>query len=359
MKKKGDNGLIHQRPAYITIVLILCVVLVLSLLTAVTFGSVRIPIRDVYGIICYKLFHIGNGELYGSGRIHDVVWFIRLPRLLLAMSVGVGLAICGIIMQAVVKNPLAEPYTLGISSGASLGATVAILLGVGTMFGSNYVGVMAFLGAFGISLAVVAIANLGGRATSVKLLLAGMALSSICSSFSSFIVYFANDRDGIKNVTYWLMGSFAGADWEVLAVLMPIVIAAFFFFWSQYRSLNLMLLGDEVSITLGTDLHKLRQIYLLVSAAVVGFVVYSSGTIGFVGLIIPHLVRMLFGTDHKKIIPVCALVGGIFLIWADVLCRVIISGMELPVGILTSMIGAPCFIYLMVRRRYGFGGAAE
>ena len=120
-----------------------------------------------------------------------------------------------------------------------------------------------------------------------------------------------------------------------------------------------MLLGDEVSITLGTDLHRLRQLYLLVSAAVVGFVVYSSGTIGFVGLIIPHLVRMLFGTDHKKLLPICALVGGIFLIWADVLCRVIIPGMELPVGILTSMIGAPCFIYLMVRRRYGCGGAKE
>lgn len=232
-------------------------------------------------------------------------------------------------------------------------------MGIGTMFGSNYVGVMAFLGAFCISLAVVGIANLGGRATSVKLLLAGMALSSICSAFSSFIVYFAHDRDGIKDVSYWLMGSFAGASWENLRVLFPIVILAFLFFWSQYRNLNLMLLGDEVSITLGTDLHRLRQLYLLVSAAVVGFVVYSSGTIGFVGLIIPHLVRMLFGTDHKKLLPICALVGGIFLIWADVLCRVIIPGMELPVGILTSMIGAPCFIYLMVRRRYGFGGAKE
>lgn len=357
--RNGENGLIKSRPLYITTSLVLLVVLIFSLLLAVTFGSVRIPLRDVYGVILYKLAGVGDASVYGSGKIRDVVWIIRLPRLLLSMSVGIGLAICGVIMQAVVKNPLAEPYTLGISSGASLGATVAILMGIGTMFGSNYVGVMAFLGAFCISLAVVGIANLGGRATSVKLLLAGMALSSICSAFSSFIVYFAHDRDGIKDVSYWLMGSFAGASWENLRVLFPIVILAFLFFWSQYRNLNLMLLGDEVSITLGTDLHRLRQLYLLVSAAVVGFVVYSSGTIGFVGLIIPHLVRMLFGTDHKKLLPICALVGGIFLIWADVLCRVIIPGMELPVGILTSMIGAPCFIYLMVRRRYGFGGAKE
>ena len=280
--RNGENGLFKSRPLYITTSLVLLVVLIFSLLLAVTFGSVRIPLRDVYGVILYKLAGIGDASVYGSGKIRDVVWIIRLPRLLLSMSVGIGLAICGVIMQAVVKNPLAEPYTLGISSGASLGATVAILMGIGTMFGSNYVGVMAFLGAFCISLAVVGIANLGGRATSVKLLLAGMALSSICSAFSSFIVYFAHDRDGIKDVSYWLMGSFAGASWENLRVLFPIVILAFLFFWSQYRNLNLMLLGDEVSITLGTDLHRLRQLYLLVSAAVVGFVVYSSGTIGFI-----------------------------------------------------------------------------
>ncbi len=120
--------------------------------------------------------------------------------------------------------------------------------------------------------------------------------------------------------------------------------------------MNLMLLGDDVSVTLGTDLHRWRQVYLLVSSLMIGFIVYSSGMIGFVGLIIPHVVRMLFGTDHKKLVPLCALTGALFLIWADVLCRVIIQGMELPIGILTSMIGAPCFIWLMVRRRYGFGG---
>lgn len=152
------------------------------------------------------------------------------------------------------------------------------------------------------------------------------------------------------------MGSLAGASWENISFILPITLFGTFFFLTQFRTLNLMLLGDDVSVTLGTDLHRWRQVYLLVSSLMIGFIVYSSGMIGFVGLIIPHVVRMLFGTDHKKLAPLCALTGALFLIWADVLCRVIIQGMELPIGILTSMIGAPCFIWLMVRRRYGFGG---
>lgn len=275
---------------------------------------------------------------------------------MLAAGIGMGLSVCGVVMQAVVKNPLADPYVLGISSGASLGATMAIMLGVGVAFGARFVGVMAFLGAFAVSVLVVTLANVGGRANSVKLLLAGMAASSMCSAFSNLIVYTANDREGMQTVTYWMMGSLAGASWEMDAMVLAVVLCGGLFFWTQYRNLNLMLLGDESAITLGTDLHRWRQLYLLVSAAMVGFAVYSAGMIGFVGLVVPHAVRMLFGTDHKKLIPLCALSGEVFLVWADVACRVIIPGTELPIGILTSMIGAPCFIYLMARKKYGFGG---
>ena len=183
-----------------------------------------------------------------------------------------------------------------------------------------------------------------------------MALSSVCSAFSSFVVYFANDKEGMQTLTYWLMGSLAGAKWQNLFFLFPIVLVSVLFFWTQYRSLNLMLLGDEVSITLGTDLHRRRQGYLLLTSLVIGFVVYASGMIGFVGLVIPHLVRMLFGTDHKKLIPLSALTGAVFLVWADVLCRVVIPHTELPIGILISMIGGPCFIFLMTHKKYGFGG---
>lgn len=339
-------------------ILVLLGLLIFSLLAAVTFGSTDIPIGDVYGVISQKLYHLfflGDSS-WGSGNLFRAVWFIRLPRLILAMAIGAGLATCGVVMQAIVKNPLADPYVLGISSGASLGATSAIMLGVGAAFGSNSIGIMAFLGAFSISLAVVGLANIGGRANSVKLLLAGTALSSVCSAFSSFIVYIAHDREGMQTVTYWMMGALGGATWDMDGVVVLVVAVGIGFFLTQYRTLNLMLLGDDTSITLGTDLHKWRQLYLLVSAAIVGFAVYAAGMIGFVGLVIPHVVRMFYGTDHKRLLPISALAGAIFLIWADVACRTVIPGQELPIGILTSMIGAPCFIYLMARKRYGFGG---
>lgn len=353
--RKGREGLLHGTPVWVTALILLLIALALSLLAAVTIGSTDIPLSDVYHVILYKLFGMGE-PAFGEGNLFRAVWYLRLPRLLMAASIGMALAVCGVVMQAIVKNPLADPYVLGISSGATLGATLAIMLGVGAALGENSIGIMAFLGAFVVSLLVVGLANVGGRANSVKLLLAGMAVSSVCSAFSNFIVYIAHDREGMQTVTYWMMGSIAGANWERDGVVLLVALLGALFFWTQHRNLNLMLLGDESAITLGTDLHRWRQLYLLVSAAMVGFAVYAAGMIGFVGLIIPHVVRMLFGTDHKKLIPLCALAGAVFLVWADVACRVLIKGTELPIGILTSMIGAPCFIYLMARKKYGFGG---
>ena len=352
---RGKDGLLRSRPVWVTALVLLAAALGLSLLAAVTIGSTDIPLADVYHVIAYQLFGAGDSA-FGEGNLFRAVWYLRLPRLILAAGIGGGLAVCGVVMQAVVKNPLADPYVLGISSGASLGATLAIMAGVGAALGENSIGVMAFLGAFGVSILVVTLANVGGRASSVKLLLAGMAVSSVCGAFSNFIVYTAHDREGMQTVTYWLMGSMAGADWERDAAVLLVAALGTLFFWTQHRNLNLMLLGDESAITLGTDLHRWRQLYLLVSAAMVGFAVYAAGMIGFVGLVVPHVMRMLFGTDHKKLIPLCALSGAVFLVWADVACRVIIPGTELPIGILTSMIGAPCFIYLMARKKYGFGG---
>ncbi|MDR0723242.1 MAG: iron ABC transporter permease [Treponema sp.] len=341
-------------PAYLGVSLVLALLLVLSILTAVTIGTVHIPIKDVYQVIVYELFRFDTfGEL-AEGPVHDIVWLIRLPRIMLAAAVGGGLSVCGIVMQAIVKNPLADPYIIGISSGASLGATLAILLGIGASLGSGYVGVVAAAGAFLVSLLVMTVANMGSRASSIKLLLVGIAIGSVCSAFSGFITFITDDRQGIQRIAYWLMGSVAAANWTSNRIIYVVVISGVLFFITQYRTLNLMLLGDEVSITLGTDLHWYRHLYLLVSAVLIGFIVYASGMIGFLGLIIPHLARMFFGPDHKKIIPLALLGGGILLIWADVLSRVVIPNAELPIGILLSMIGAPCFIYLVFRKTYGF-----
>ena len=338
------------------VMLLLAVLLVLAFLWALSIGTVKLSFVQIYeGIV--NQFTSGMAiETAGQGPVHDIIWLLRLPRLVLAAIVGMGLSVCGVIMQAVVKNPLADPYILGISSGASLGATAAILLGIGVALGENFVGIAAFIGAFAMSLGVLFISNLGGRSNSIKLLLGGMALSAVCGAFSSFIVYFANNKEGMQSIAYWMMGSFDGAKWENLMIIAPIVILAVLFLWTQSRMLNLMLLGDESALTLGTDLHIYRQIYLLVSSLIVGFVVYSAGMIGFVGLVVPHVIRMLVGTDHKRLIPVAALTGAIFLVVADGLCRVIIPRTELPIGILISIIGAPCFVYLMIKKTYGFGG---
>ena len=349
------NKVLKEVPIYIGTSVILLIILFLSIGFAVTMGSVDISIKEVYEVILYKLFNIGDSSI-GTGAVADVVWLIRMPRIVLAIAVGAGLSVVGIVMQAIVKNPLADPYILGISSGASLGATLAVVLGIGSVFGSNSLGVMGFIGAFGVSILVLMISNIGGRSNSIKLLLSGMALSSVCSSFSSFLVYISDDSQKLKTITFWLMGSLAGAKWNEIVIILPVIILGTIFFITQYRTLNLMLLGDEVSITLGTDLHKFRIIYLLITSLMIGLLVYVSGMIGFVGLIIPHVVRIIFGTDHKKIIPIAALVGSIILIWADVISRILIKGTEIPIGIVISIIGAPLFVWLMIKKNYGFGG---
>lgn len=335
---------------------ILVGILFLSVLLSVTIGSADISMEQVYKVIIFEIFGLGHAEVLSKGAMHDIVWYIRLPRIVLAMLIGVSLTTSGVVMQAIVKNPLADPYILGLSSGASLGATVAILLGTGTKLGGNYVGICAFIGAFITSIMVMILANAGGRANSIRLLLSGMALSAMCSAFSSFIIYFADNAEGIRDITFWLMGSVAGAKWEHIMLISPVIILGLIFFVTQFRTLNLMLLGDEVAITLGKDLNIYRTIYLVVVSILVGFSVYCSGMIGFVGLIIPHIVRMFTGTDHRKVVIISSLVGGIFLIWSDVFSRIIIKGSELPIGVITSLVGAPFFIYLLARRNYGFGG---
>ncbi len=331
------------------------ILLIFSILVGVGFGTISIPISDVYSVLMHKLFGIGSYEQWGTGSVHDVVWLIRLPRIILAIAVGMGLSVCGVVMQAIVKNPLADPYVLGISSGAYLGASLSLVTGLGAWFGANAMGVFGCIGALLASFAVMTLSNLGGKSNSVKLILAGTAIGAICSAFSNFCIIMLSDSD-TSAVVQWSMGGLGGADWESNAIILSVILVATVFFLTQARVLNLMLLGDDSAVTLGTDVNKWRILYLIICSLMVGFSVYKAGMIGFVGLVIPHIVRMIFGTDHRKLLPLSALFGSIFLLWADVLCRRVIPGNEIPVGILTSMVGAPVFIYLMIRKKYGFGG---
>ncbi len=349
------------RPAFGLTLALLGAALPLSFLAAVCMGTNPLPAGQVYAVLrdelAWKVLGRPIPEGWGPGTpIHDVVWLIRLPRLVLAAAVGCCLSLCGAVMQAVVQNPLADPYVLGISSGASLGASLALLLGVGAAFGENFVGVMAFLGAMGVSAAVVLLANAGGRPSTVKLLLAGAALSAVCGAFSNFLIYQAGPDRAASQIVRWTMGSLAGASWPVNGVLLAAALGGTTFFLTQCRPLNLMLLGEDTALTLGVSLRRRRIVYLAAASLLVGLSVWAAGIIGFVGLVIPHLVRLAFGSDHRRLIPLSALGGALFLLWADVLCRVILPGNELPVGILTAMLGAPVFLGLMARSRYGFGG---
>ena len=330
--------------------------LLFSISFAITCGNADISIREVYGVLLYEWFHIERFAEYASGAIHDVVWLIRFPRVVLACTIGMGLSVCGAVMQAVVKNPLADPYVLGISSGASMGATVAILFGIGASFGENFIGLMAFLGAMLSSFLVLLLANVGRTMSTGKLVLVGMAMSAICSSISNFAIYMAHNQNATSQVLFWTMGSLANAKWETIHVVLPVLFIGTIVFFIQSRTLNLMLFGEETSITLGTNVKHMRIVFIVMTSCMVGFSVYCAGTIGFVGLVIPHAVRIVIGMDHRRLIPLSALVGACFLVWADVLCRTILKHSELPIGILVSMIGAPCFVYLLFRHSYGFGG---
>lgn len=339
-------------------VLLFLVVICLSVIISVSNGQADISFWDVGRILIYK---ISQGTL---GNIQDlpvssvnIIWFIRMPRIFLAIFVGLGLALCGTVMQAVVQNPLADPYILGISSGSSLGATFAILIGFGSSSILAQIGLSfgAFLGAMLATVSVLALSSIGGRMTSVKLVLSGSVISSLLMSISNLIVYLAGNSEGIKSIQFWLMGSLAAATWSKLAMVILPIIAVLLFFLTQSRILNVMLLGDEAAITLGISLGHYRRIYMCLTSLITGLIVANSGMIGFVGLIVPHMVRGLFGSDHKVTLPITAVFGALFMIWADLISRILLKNVELPIGIITAMIGAPLFIYIIVKKGYSFG----
>ncbi len=337
-------------------VMIFTGILLAEIFFALGMGSVKLSGNEIYETLFQGIQSNMPVTAPRQGPVHDIVWLLRFPRLLLAAATGAGLAVCGTVIQAVVKNPLADPYILGISSGASLGAVLSIFLGAGIFFGPDFIGICSFAGAFSISLLVLIISQMDGKPDTTKLLLTGMAVNMACSSISSFIVYFANDKDGIQTILFWLMGSFAGAQWSTLQIIIPVVCFGIIFFWTQNRTLDIMLLGDHTAVTLGTDLSKYRHVYLLMSAFIVGFLVYSAGMIGFVGLIIPHIVRIFTGTGHRYLLPLAALLGAVLLVAADVISRILITGTDIPVGIIVSLLGAPGFVFLTAKKSYSFGG---
>ncbi|GAB2572877.1 iron complex transport system permease protein [Gracilibacillus alcaliphilus] len=360
MNNEQQSRIGGNRTSYVLIMICLFCGIAITAVYSVSIGQVQIPFQQSRQIVLHTITngHFGSLDQVESDSYTNIIMQVRMPRVIFALLIGMGLSLCGVVMQAIVQNPLADPYILGISSGASLGATFAILVGFGSGAILAQLGVAfgAFVGAIITSALVLLLSSIGGKVTSIKLVLSGVVIGALCGSLSSLIIFFANDAEGIKNVTFWTMGSLASSSWSKVPILAITVAAGCALFLFQHRILNTMLLGDESAVTLGINLSLFRKLYMIIAALIAGTMVAYSGMIGFVGLIIPHICRGLFGSDHKRLMPSALLLGGLFLMWADVLSRILVENVELPIGILTSVIGSPLFIYMIVKRGYNFGG---
>ncbi|MFJ9801251.1 FecCD family ABC transporter permease [Streptomyces wuyuanensis] len=311
-------------------------------------GSIRVPADQVWGILLHRV-HPALADPDWTRVRETIVVDVRLPRVLLAAVVGAGLAVCGTALQALVRNPLADPMLLGVSSGASVGAVAVVVFNV-SLFGVFSLPVAAFLGALAALVAVYFLARSGGRMTTVRLVLAGVATAEVLSAVASFLVVTSNDPHKTQSALRWMLGGLAGTTWASVWIPVAAVLAGTAVLLGVCRSLNLLLAGEEAAVALGLDVHRFRGALFTLVALMTGTIVAVSGQIGFVGLIMPHVVRLLVGADHRRALPAAALLGAAFLIAADLAARTLMSPEEIPVGILTALVGGPFFLWLMRRR---------
>lgn len=326
----------------------LSVLLLVTIVLGISLGPVSISPVTVWRSIGHHAIGLPQQIAWDTSD-DNIVWLVRAPRVLLGVIVGAGLAIAGVALQALVRNVLADPFLLGVSSGASTGAAAAILFGFGAGLGASSLAGSAFLGALAATATVLTIARVGGVMTSTRLLLAGVAVGYALLAVTNFMIFASGARDGVQAVLFWLLGSLALARWS--SVLLPalIVLASLATLIAWGRRLDALAIGDETALALGTNPERFRiEVFVLVSICV-GAVVAVSGTIAFVGLVVPHLARRLVGAEHRRVLPVAALIGGIFLVWADLFARASFPPGEIPIGIVTAIAGTP-LLFVLVRR---------
>lgn len=297
---------------------------------------------------------ISGQEVEATDRI--VMLQVRLPRMLTGLAVGASLAVAGALMQGLFRNPLADPALLGVSAGASLGAILAIVMGatlplaVQAATGWALVPLAAFVGGWMAMLILYHIATREGRTSVATMLLAGIALAAIIGAISGIVIFRADDSQ-LRDLTFWGMGSLAGASWVKLGAALPIMLMALAASLSISRGLNALSLGEAVALHVGADVQRIKRSAILAAAALAGSAVALSGGIGFIGIVAPHLLRLAIGPDHRFLLPASALLGGVLLVGADLISRTIIAPAELPIGILTALMGGPFFLWLLLSNR--------
>jgi iron complex transport system permease protein len=330
----------------VTIISILLgLVLILVVLGSITMGSVKVPPLRSIRILFLSLLGLKGA---GSDTERTIILSLRLPRAILAGLVGAGLSVSGAAFQALLRNPLADPYLLGVSSGAAVGAIVAILLGLGTF--SLGLPLASFLGALLTILAVFYFGRQDGKIHPHTLLLAGVITGSFLSALIMFFIS-VSQREELHTIIFWLMGDFSLSSPRVILIIFPYIFLGALLLYLRARQLNLILSGEENAIQLGVDVEKLKLISYLSASLITAASVSACGLIGFVGLIIPHSVRLIFGPDHRLLLPSAALLGASFLVASDTLARTLLAPVELPVGVITAAFGGPFFIYLLRTRK--------
>ncbi len=320
------------------------VVLILSIVAAAFVGTANIGPSDVVGVI---LGHVGLGTLVPrpSPLVDALVWESRLPRVLLAAVIGLGLSICGAVLQSVTRNPLAEPYLLGVSSGASTGAVAVMILGLGS--GAVTLSTGAFLGAL-VAFAIVLLLIGGGRVSNpARVVLTGVLVSQFFSAVTSLVLMLDGDADATRAFTYWLLGSLGGARWQSLTVAAVIIVAGALCCLLFAAALDAFVFGWDTAASLGIDVTRARVVLMVLTALMTAAAVAASGAIGFIGLLVPHVVRLVAGGSHRLLLPLTGLGGAIFLIWVDAFARTAFSPREVPVGVITALIGAPVFALVL------------
>jgi len=333
-------------------IIILIVILVLMIIVAASIGAANVSLSET-SIIIVSLIP-GLNALVDiedlSPQDISIISTIRLPRIFLSIFVGIALASSGVIFQGLFRNPMADPFVIGVSAGAAFGATIGLLFSSTTSFiNISATTIFSLMGALATTFLVYAISSIRGRVAVITLLLSGIALSSMLSSMTSFILMFQSHD--MAKVVFWLMGGLTSASWYRFSILAPIVTLLIIISGFYMRDLNVISLGDERASQLGVQTDRVKRILLITASMITAMAVSVSGIIGFVGLITPHIMRLIVGPDQKILYPTSAIAGGIILLASDTLARVVLAPREIPVGIITSIVGVPFFLYLLINTK--------
>ncbi len=319
-----------------------------SIVLAAALGPADISPADSWRIVVHQLSDERIFEPTWTNAEERIVWHIRVPRGVLAILVGASLSVVGAVLQAMVRNPLADPTLLGGTAGAGFGAVAVIVLGV-SWLGTYSLAASAFLGALIAFSLTFALAGARGRLTPARLVLAGVAIGYVLTAATSALLFMSDSNGAFRAAMFWLAGGLGGASWDRIVIpAVPLAVGSVYLM-SQARALNALLFGEETATSLGVSPERFRRVLFVVAALLTGASVALAGGVGFVGLVVPHAARLILGPDHARLLPTACLGGGLFLLWADVLARIIVQPQELPIGVITALVGAPLFGLLLAR----------